>query len=110
MAKACKGYVYAVWGKRDEAQGVWDDLDELDRSPNKDRSGLYLTPYGRAMICMGRRNRNGDIDRDGAIEWLEKARQAHSSWMIYLKVDPVFAPLRSDPRYIDLLRLMKLEP
>jgi tetratricopeptide (TPR) repeat protein len=90
LALACKGYVYAVLGKRDEAQRVWDDS--------------RLTPYGRALICMGRR------DKNGAVEWLEKAFEAHSSWMIYLKVDPLFAPLRSDRRYIDLLRRMKLEP
>jgi TolB-like protein/DNA-binding winged helix-turn-helix (wHTH) protein/Tfp pilus assembly protein PilF len=43
-------------------------------------------------------------DADQAFYWLEKAYAEHAPSMIDLKVDPVLDPLRSDPRYIDLLR------
>ena len=47
---------------------------------------------------------------DEALDWLEKAYQAHDQNMPYLGVDPIFDILRDDPRYQDLLRRMKLPP
>jgi hypothetical protein len=49
-------------------------------------------------------------DRDRAFEWLEKACKAHDKGMIGLKVDPPLDPLRSDPRFQDLLRRMNFPP
>jgi serine/threonine protein kinase/tetratricopeptide (TPR) repeat protein len=43
-----------------------------------------------------------------AIDWLEKAYQAHDQNMPYLSVDPIFDDLRNDPRFQDILRRMKL--
>jgi serine/threonine-protein kinase len=45
---------------------------------------------------------------DEALDWLEKAYQAHDQNMPYLSVDPIFDILRDDPRYQDLLRRMNL--
>jgi len=45
---------------------------------------------------------------DEALDWLEKAYQAHDQNMSYLGVDPIFDTLRDDPRYQGLLRRMKL--
>jgi hypothetical protein len=42
-------------------------------------------------------------DRDHAFEWLEKAYEERSGLLLYLKTDPFFDPLRSDPRFADLL-------
>ncbi len=47
-------------------------------------------------------------DKTDAFVWLEKAYQQHSSGLIFLKVDPEFDGLRSDPRYTDLVRRMGL--
>jgi hypothetical protein len=43
-------------------------------------------------------------DKDKAFDWLEKAYQQHASELIFLKVDPGWESLRSDPRYSDLVR------
>jgi adenylate cyclase len=43
-----------------------------------------------------------------AIDWLEKAYQAHDANMPYISVDPIFDPLRNEPQFQDLLRRMKL--
>jgi len=43
---------------------------------------------------------------DEALEWLEKAYEAHDSNMPSISVDPIFDGLRDDPRFQDLLRRM----
>jgi TolB-like protein/Tfp pilus assembly protein PilF len=43
-----------------------------------------------------------------ALDWLEKAYQAHDPNSIYLSVDPIFDSLRNEPRYQELLRRIKL--
>jgi len=43
---------------------------------------------------------------DEALEWLEKAYEAHDPNMPYISVDPIFDGLRDNPRFQDLLRRM----
>jgi TolB-like protein/DNA-binding winged helix-turn-helix (wHTH) protein/Tfp pilus assembly protein PilF len=38
-------------------------------------------------------------DKDQTFEWLDKALQDHGSFLVFLDVDPVWQPLRSDPRF-----------
>jgi DNA-binding winged helix-turn-helix (wHTH) protein/TolB-like protein/Tfp pilus assembly protein PilF len=47
-------------------------------------------------------------DKDQAFRWLERDFQAHDFYLVFLKVDPAFDPLRSDPRFGDLLRKVGL--
>jgi hypothetical protein len=46
--------------------------------------------------------------KDKAFEWLEKGYEDRSIGAI--KVEPAYDPLRSDPRFADLLRRMNLQP
>ena len=48
-------------------------------------------------------------EKDKALEWLEKAYEAHDQNMPYIAVDPIFDILRDDPRFQDLLRRMRLQ-
>jgi serine/threonine protein kinase/tetratricopeptide (TPR) repeat protein len=45
-------------------------------------------------------------DKEHTMEWLEKAFREKSTSMQFLKVDPIWIPLRSDPRFQNLLRRM----
>ena len=45
---------------------------------------------------------------DQAFIWLERAYDEHDSWMDYLGLDPRLDGLRSDARFADLMRRMKL--
>ncbi|MBI4462471.1 MAG: hypothetical protein HY653_06155, partial [Acidobacteria bacterium] len=85
---------YAVSGKRAEARQVLEELNQL-------RKRRYVSAYLVAVI------HTGLGERDQAWAWLEKAHEERASWLSqFLKVDPRFDSLRSDPRYADLLRRM----
>jgi TolB-like protein/Flp pilus assembly protein TadD len=47
-------------------------------------------------------------DKQEAFEWLEEAYKAHDVGLVYLKIDPCLDPLRSDPRFDDLMRRVGL--
>ncbi len=91
------GYAYAVAARRAEAQKVLDKLNELSRQkyvPAVSRVGIYV----------------GLGEKGKAFEWLEKAYEERSQGLIgyYIKVSPAYDPLRSDPRFQDLLRRVGL--
>ena len=90
-AEVARGY--AVAGKRGKAQEILDELKALSKQ-------RYVSPYNIALIHLGLGQ------KEQAFEWLEKAYNDRASWMVWLKVDPRFDPLRSDPRFQDLLRRM----
>ena len=50
--------------------------------------------------------RLGDIEE--AFKYLEKGYQERDEGLTYLAVDPLYDPLRSDPRFQNLLRRMNL--
>jgi adenylate cyclase len=62
----------------------------------------YVTPWqiGTLYTRAGMNNE--------ALEWLEKAYEAHDPNMPYISVDPIFDGLRNEPRFQDILRRMKL--
>ena len=95
MLRADIGHLYAVWGKRDEAQQV---LAELIKKSEQS----YVSAYDIAVIHAGLE------DRDQAFAWLDKAVEQHSFWLSWLKLDPRLEPLRSDPRFSHLLQRVRM--
>ena len=49
-------------------------------------------------------------DNDAAFQWLERAYNEHSGSLHGIVARPIFRPLRSDPRFADLLRRIGLDP
>ena len=47
-------------------------------------------------------------DRDRAMSWLDRAYTQHDRLLRFIKFNPLFRPLREDPRYSALLRKMGL--
>jgi len=92
------GYGYAVTGRRAEAQKVLDQLKELSKHE-------YVSAVWRTKIYAGLE------EKDKAFEWLEEAYEDRSIVSVgFIKTNPMFDPLRSDPRYTDLLRRTNLQP
>ena len=52
--------------------------------------------------------RTGDNQR--ALDWLQLAANRHSDALVFVAVQPAFASLRSDPRYLSLLERVGLRP
>lgn len=51
------------------------------------------------------------LDRkDEAIRWLESGWQERAAWMPFLKVDPRMDALRSDRRFLELMRRINFSP
>ncbi len=89
------GYAYASFGRRDEALQI---LNELTGSSNGD----FVSPTYIAVIYAGLG------DKEQAFAWLEKDYQDRSQVLIYLKVFPMLDGLRSDPRFLRMMRLVGL--
>jgi hypothetical protein len=47
-------------------------------------------------------------EKDAAFEWAEKAVEQRDPTIVSVQANPVFHPLRSDPRYTVLLRQVNL--
>jgi serine/threonine-protein kinase len=62
----------------------------------------YVSPWLFAMTY-GQLN-----EKEQALAWLEKAYEERNYGMTSLKVDPIYDPLRDDPRFQSLLRRMNL--
>ena len=92
---ALLGYGHAVAGERSVAQKILNELNNLSKRQ-------YVSPLGLALVYIGL----GDKDR--AFNWIEKAYDERVFWLGYLKVEPFFDPLRSDPRFTSLLKKMRL--
>lgn len=88
---ASLAYVYAVSGRRREAQQV---IDELKKRAQR----TYIPSSLIGMIYAGLG------DKDQAFAWIEEGYRSRDSLLVFLKVDPTFDSLRSDPRFTDLLQ------
>jgi adenylate cyclase len=87
------GLAYAVSGNRMEALKILEELKAESKQ-------MYVSPLNISQLCIGLGM------NDEAFEWLEKAYEVCDGNMCLLKVWPAYDPIRSDPRFQDLLRRM----
>ena len=74
-----------------EARKILDQLKERSQQ-------TYVQPASIALIYLALG------DKDQAFDWLQRAYQDRSGWLLYLKVDPWVDAVRNDARYTDLVR------
>jgi TolB-like protein/DNA-binding SARP family transcriptional activator len=94
-AHAIRGYIHAKTGRRDEARRTLDTLDQLGMEQP-------VSAFHKATIHIGL----GEHDR--AMDLLEQAAHERIGLIRLLNVEPIFDPLRSQPRFQALLRTVGL--
>jgi TolB-like protein/Tfp pilus assembly protein PilF len=113
------GDVFDKMGKYVDALAAYQETQALQGNPGSDSADI-----ARVYARMGRRSearqmlkRLGDSsadvytalgDKDAAFRLLFKSVDERISWPIFIKADPVFESLHSDPRWSELLRRMSL--
>ena len=95
ITQASLAHVLAVSGKRSEAQAI---LASMQARAQKS----YVPAYDLAVLHLGLG------DRQGAIDWLQKASVERSGFLVYINWDPRFDVLRSDPRFTRILQQVGL--
>ena len=89
------GYALVKSGNRGEALKILGELKAMSRQK-------YVSPYDLAILYTGLG------DKDKAIEQLNRAYEERAGWIIDLKVEPFFDSLRSDPRFEEIVRRLRL--
>jgi serine/threonine protein kinase/tetratricopeptide (TPR) repeat protein len=84
-------YVYALAGRRPEADKSLNELLELSKQ-------RYVSPGQIGIIYIARG------EKDKAFQRLEEANKVYDLNLMRMKVERRFDPLRSDPRFDDLVR------
>jgi len=96
FVSAWLGYASGASGDRASA------LAELEDMKKTSRRGEPL-PFNQALVYLGLG------DRSRAISELERASAADSQFIPWLKMDRIFDPLRAEPRFVALMKALKLD-
>lgn len=89
------GHALSKAGKKTAAKALLRELHETSKS-------RYVPPKSFVSLYVGL----GNYDR--AFEYLARAYEERDSMLFWLRAVPLFDPLRSDPRFKRLLRLLGL--
>jgi serine/threonine protein kinase/tetratricopeptide (TPR) repeat protein len=88
---------YALMGKREEARRILNNVIEYSK-----RNYFPSVMIAAVFSALG--------EKEEVFAWLEKAfRERDANLLFYLKIVPAFNPVRSDPRYAELLQKVGLE-
>jgi hypothetical protein len=89
------GNAYARTGQVDAAMKTIAQLEEHVR-----RNGVGRYEIALVYAGLGKKKE--------AFKWLEESYEARDVGLLYLKVDPLLDPLRTDPHFDDLVRRVGL--
>jgi DNA-binding winged helix-turn-helix (wHTH) protein/tetratricopeptide (TPR) repeat protein len=88
---ALRGYLFAKLGRIGEALEVLNTLEAVSRE-------RYVPPYATALVLVG-------LGRhDQALDWLDRAYDAHDVHLLLLPIDPKWDALRADTRLPALIK------
>jgi hypothetical protein len=88
---ALLGYAQARLGERSQALRILEDLQAASKQ-------IFVSAFFFALVYAGLE------DRDKAFMWLEKACEERFNRLAYANVEALWDPLRSDPRFAELIR------
>jgi len=93
VARYGRAMGYNTLGSELEADATIAEIDKKNAGDD---------PWGIAWVYALRG------DRDKAFYWINRAYDIHSADCVYIKADPLLRDLRSDPRFAEFVRKMKL--
>jgi tetratricopeptide (TPR) repeat protein len=93
-AVGVSGYVLGTIGRKDEARAALAELES--------RRDRFVSAYAVALVYLGLG------DRAKALDNLEKAYEQKEPLMVFLKVEPKWDALRSEPRFVALLERLRM--
>ncbi len=93
-------HAHARAGQRAEALKLVSELKRLEERVGPEDRNIPRFAFIWAYAGLG--------DKEQAFAWLEKAYQERRDLMVVLNIDPLVDPLRSDPRFRDLVRRVGL--
>ena len=90
IPSAARGFVEAIAGHTAAARETLRELESLS-------ARKFVTSYGLALVhaALG--------ENDVAFGWLDRAFAERSHWLIWLRLDPRWKNLRSDPRFAEFI-------
>jgi tetratricopeptide (TPR) repeat protein len=91
---AARGFTYGAAGSKGEAAAVLREMELLSKQ-------RFVTAYGVALLYAGLER------KDEAFAWLDKAFDERSHWLVWLRLDPRWNNLRSEPRFAALVERMR---
>jgi DNA-binding winged helix-turn-helix (wHTH) protein/TolB-like protein/tetratricopeptide (TPR) repeat protein len=91
------GYALARWGKKNEARACLERLSQLSKT-------IYINPFLPALIHLGL------DERDLTFQWLSKAADDRSTFLISILTDPKWESLLNDPRLGAIVERMRADP
>jgi tetratricopeptide (TPR) repeat protein len=94
--KVTLGYSLAAAGDPSYAVQVAAELEEKIKSE-------YVSPVELAIVHMAIGN------KEKALDWVDRAIDERRGWAAYLRVHPVVDPLRSEPRFAELVNRMNFD-
>lgn len=91
---AAPGFVAGVAGRPELALEALAELEQLS-------TRRFVTSYGVALVHAGLGQ------NDAAFAFLNKAFDERSNWLVWLRLDPRWNALCSDPRFVELVSRMR---
>ena len=97
MTLMALGTAYALSGDKIQAERILEELQALSK-------GRYLSALYPMAVCVTL----GDMEQ--ALQWLQRAFEERSDYLVYLAIEPGFDNLRADPRFSAIMRQIGLLP
>ena len=94
---AALGHMYGLTGKRAEALRVLQEIEAMSKK-------TYVTPYAAALIYLGLG------EKEQALSFLDRCLAERTNWLVWLLKDPRWDPMRSEPRFLDIVRKVGFPP
>jgi TolB-like protein/DNA-binding winged helix-turn-helix (wHTH) protein/Tfp pilus assembly protein PilF len=91
---AARGHAEGASGDLKAAHATLERLQAMSRT-------RFVTPYAMALVYAGINNKRE------ALSWLQRARNERSHWLMWLRLDPRFDNLRSDPEFQKIVESIK---